>query len=159
MNKSLQLDLNSYTAQLDDPDWRKLHIAGPVDELKAVANVARLIFIAMLNDYEPGISTEGTCAFSTILVKNMLETRTSFNVTQKGGDGDGDGGYFDTAGGHGHYWLEVDTPAGAYVVDITADQFGGDPVVVVPATSPQYVPGDQQLVDEQFIELTQGIMI
>lgn len=152
------LDLRSYESQLDDPAWRKLHISGPVDELKAVANVARLIFIAMLNDYESGTGTEGTCAFSTVLVKCMLENRTSFKVTQKGGDGQGDGGYFDAAGGHGHYWLEVDTPVGAYVVDITADQFGADPVVVVPASSPQYIPGDQQLVDEQFIEFTQGII-
>ncbi|MCC2917687.1 hypothetical protein EKO17_21050 [Enterobacter hormaechei subsp. xiangfangensis] len=152
------LDLRSYESQLDDPAWRRLHISGPVDELKAVANVARLIFIAILEDCQPGVSTEGTCAYSTVLVKMMLESRTGYKVTQKGGDGQGDGGYFDAAGGHGHYWVEVDTAAGAYVVDITADQFGADPVVVVPASNPQYVPGDQQLVDEQFIGFIQGIV-
>lgn len=158
MNNSLQSAEISFLSQLSDPDWRILHITGPVDELKAVANAARLIFIAILNDCRSGISTEGTCAHATVLVKIMLESRTSFKVTQKGGDGEGDGGYFDDNGGHGHYWLEVDTPDGAYIVDITADQFGADPVVVVPATSPQYVPGDQQLVDEQFKEFNQGII-
>lgn len=154
----LGTDISKWTNDFNDPAWRRLNIAGPVDELKAVANVARLIFMAILKDSGFGVKTEGSCAHSTFVLKAMLENHTNFKVTQKGGDGEGDGGYFDAAGGHGHYWTEVDTPAGAYVVDITADQFGADPVVVVPATSPKYIPGDQQLVDEQFEEFTQSII-
>lgn len=158
MDKAITPDTCSSLHQLQDPSWRELHVGGPSDELKIIANHTRQVFLAMLEDSMPGKDTEGACAYATLLLKSMLFTHTEFTTTPKGGDGQGDGGYFDATRGHGHYWLEVDTPAGAYVVDITADQFGADPVVVVPANNPQYVPGNQQLVDEQFIEFTQGIL-
>lgn len=56
----------------------------------------------------------------------------------------------------GHYWVEVDTPDGeAFVVDLTADQFGYEPVVVMPLAlaSRSYRPGPQQEVDEALDDL------
>lgn len=152
-------DIDSCISKLTDPEWRRVYIHGPADELEIIANYTRKVLIALLEDSMPGKDTEGACAYATLLLKTMLHSHTEFTATPKGGDGQGDGGYFGATGGHGHYWLEVDTPAGAYVVDITADQFGANPVVVVPATNPQYVPGNQQLVDEQFIGFTQSIIL
>lgn len=100
-------------------------------------------------------TTEGSCAYATITAQLMFERFTDFRCSVRGGDGNQDGGYFDAAGiGHGHYWLEVETPDGSYVVDITADQFGDAPVIVEPTSrNRKYRPGDQQLVDQHLCDV------
>ena len=49
---------------------------------------------------------------------------------------------------------EVHTPSMDLVVDITADQFGGDQVVFLPLEqSHQYINGQQDLIDEHVIQI------
>jgi hypothetical protein len=86
-----------------------------------------------------------------VLLRAVLEKFTGCQVHVRGGDGCQDGGYVGPDGAHGHYWVEVDSQTdGRWVVDITADQFGGPPVLVLrSAEAPGYVAGDQNVVDEQ----------
>jgi hypothetical protein len=69
----------------------------------------------------------------------------------RGGDGDKDGGLKDAAGNlRGHYWVEGTAANGdTFIADITADQFGYPPVVVLSLEEGRslYVSGDQAVVD------------
>lgn len=125
-------------------------VKSTIDELQSMASSARRIFVNLLEVSGHSGTTEGSCAYATITAQLMFERFTDFRCSVRGGDGNQDGGYFDAAGtGHGHYWLEVETPDGSYVVDITADQFGDAPVIVEPTSrNRKYRPGDQQLVDQ-----------
>lgn len=129
------------------------------DELLSMAASARQIFVNLLKISGHTGKTEGSCQYATITTALMFNKFTYFECVARGGDGIQDGGYFDAAGaGHGHYWLEVDTPEGRYVVDITADQFGDAPVVIERAEgNTKYVPGNQQLVDEHLQEVVDSI--
>lgn len=127
-------------------------------EIFEVASKTRRIFSEMLADCDAAGETKGTCAYATFLAMMTVNQFTDYRAIPRGGDGETDGGYFDHAGGHGHYWLEVQTPVGAFILDITADQFGGNEVVVLPAAgNKQYLPGNQELVDAQFVEFTASI--
>jgi hypothetical protein len=58
----------------------------------------------------------------------------------------------------GHYWVEVRMPSGAeFVVDITADQFGYEPITVAPLTAARsrYRNGPQADVDDAFAALAE----
>lgn len=100
--------------------------------------------------------TEGSCWYGSYLLSKMLEQfLPGCSAAIRGGDGCGDGGYQDAQGDwHGHYWVEVTTPDGGFVVDVTADQFGAAPIVVLPIekAAAQYRPGDQAGVDAQVEE-------
>ena len=100
--------------------------------------------------------TEGSCWYGSYLLSKMLEQfLAGSSVAIRGGDGCGDGGYQDAQGDwHGHYWVDVTTPDSCFVVDVTADQFGAAPIVVLPIdkASAQYRPGDQAVVDAQVEE-------
>ncbi len=96
--------------------------------------------------------TKDSCAFAAYLldisVKKWLPQVQSI---VRGGDGDADGGFFDAAGkGHGHYWVELDDGTDRWVADITADQFGEVPIVLMKLanTRSRYVPGDEANVAE-----------
>jgi hypothetical protein len=96
--------------------------------------------------------TKDSCAFAAYLldfsVKRWLPQMRS---CVRGGDGAADGGYFDQAGlGYAHYWVELDDGNDQWVADITADQFGGTPIVLMKLTEAEgrYVPGDAALVAE-----------
>ena len=53
---------------------------------------------------------------------------------------DGRPGGFQDADGlwHDHTWLEVTLTEGSYILDLTADQFGAEPVLLVPAGDRRY---------------------
>lgn len=95
--------------------------------------------------------TTDTCAYACVLLSVSLAKFMGVNVQFQGGGGGMDGGYVDVAGvPRGHYWLKATSPAGeSWVVDITADQFGGPAVVVEPIASASgiYLPGKQDVVD------------
>ena len=94
------------------------------------------------------------------MLKTSIEKFLGLKAQIQGGGPPDDGGYLDGSGVlHGHYWLLATEPSGtAWVVDITADQFGGPEVEVVPAEKAQrYRPGDQSVVDAAMAEMAEEI--
>ncbi len=91
----------------------------------------------------------GTCLNASILLQQSLERLTGCETVVRGGDGASDGGARDRHGEwHGHYWVEGVSAAGQpFLADITADQFGWPPVVVMPLeiARERYIPGDDTL--------------
>ncbi|ENZ78001.1 MULTISPECIES: hypothetical protein [Ralstonia] len=90
--------------------------------------------------------TAGTCLYGSILLQQALDRFADCETVVRGGDGAGDGGAQDRTGAwHGHYWVEGLTQDGKpFLADITADQFGWPPVVVLPLEEgrERYQPGD-----------------
>lgn len=69
----------------------------------------------------------------------------------RSGDGAADSGARDVNGvSHGHYWIEGSTSQGhPFVADITADQFGWSPIVVLPleVSGERYRPGSDAVCE------------
>lgn len=98
-------------------------------------------------------STGGVCLHSALLMSAIINTYSDFTARVVGGDGLNDGGYTDANGDkHGHYWCEVSTPGGIFILDLSSDQFpGGHKVEICLLDEPpacHYEKGDQRLVDE-----------
>lgn len=97
----------------------------------------------------------GACLHACLVVVLVLRRFGRGRPTVRGGSGNE--GALDTAGvWRGHYWVEVQMPSGThFVVDVTADQFGYDAIVVMPldSASSRYRVGPQAEVDEAFAEL------
>lgn len=111
---------------------------------------------------EPGMpKPDGACLYASFLLRRSLEQFAHCVAKVRGGDGQGDGGVLGPDGAwHGHYWVEGRTFTGkAYIADITADQFGFDPVVVLPLREARgnYVPGAQENVDWAVNELDEEL--
>lgn len=95
----------------------------------------------------------GTCLHAALIVILLCKQFSGYHAVVRGGPE----GACDTQGvWRGHYWAEVQVPdAGAFVVDITADQFGYESVVVLPLEQAQdrYRPGLQPEVNEAVEDL------
>ena len=132
-----------------------------VEQLTDIASKMRQVMRGILSATTDTSELNGACGHACVMLKKALDSFTGYESRMRGGDGRLDGGYFDCRGaGYGHYWLEVDTGDGRYILDITADQFGGPPVLVEPATGSQnYFPGNQQLVDEHYRRLEREIVL
>lgn len=125
-------------------------------QLMDLAYAARSIHERLLRLSYGNTKTAGSCLYGTYLLAEMLKQFMPGSVvTVRGGDGQGAGGYQDALGQwHGHYWVELEFSGELLVMDITADQFGSDPVVVLPlATAFAYIPGCQALVEEHLREV------
>lgn len=108
-----------------------------------------MIFDILLQSSELPSST-GTCLHACILLREMLYSAGFDNIKIRGGNGDDDGGFFTSEGGYGHYWCEVTRSGLCQIIDITADQFGYDKILIINAFStewPRYIPGNQDTVD------------
>lgn len=133
-----------------------------IEEIKNIETIAtsiRYFFLEMLNTTLGSQSTKDTCIYATHLLKNAFDQFSDYQTIVRGGDGLSDGGYRDENGElHGHYWLELTTPTSTYIVDITADQFGALPIVVLPIEmNNTYFDGNQQLVEEHMQSLRQDL--
>lgn len=99
----------------------------------------------------------GTCLYASFLLHVSIQNFTTCVATICGGDGLLDGGVLGTDGfWHGHYWVEVELGNGSrFVADITADQFGYHPIVVLsyPDASATYHAGHQPTIDEAVSDL------
>lgn len=126
--------------------------------LKMVADI-RAQFVHILSLSINTSDTKGSCAFACFLAKELMQRFTKFKIMIRGGDGLGDGGYRAADGNmHGHYWLEVGCTHETYIVDITADQFGSEPVVILPlAAANQYINGCQDIVDDHFTDFLENL--
>jgi hypothetical protein len=100
--------------------------------------------------------TKGACFYAANLLSELACKFLRLESAVCGGDGAQDGGYFDAQGrGFGHYWAEVvDGQANHWVLDITADQFGDAPVVILLAADARdkYRLGSRALIDAQIHE-------
>ncbi|WP_227742893.1 hypothetical protein [Burkholderia gladioli] len=109
----------------------------------------------------------GSCLSASILLQQHLDKFLGCESVVRGGDGLHDGGAKDTAGvWHGHYWVEGVTPdVFPFLADITADQFGWAPVVVLPLVDARarYIPGDDDLcaraVDVEIDRINQAVYV
>lgn len=115
-----------------------------------IVAMVRRIHVDLLRFTVGTTQTKGSCAYAAyLLAATLRQFGDCRSAMVRGGDGE-DGG-FTTPDGvcHGHYWVEANTAAGALVLDITADQFGHEPIVILPlADAAQYRPGCQSIVDE-----------
>lgn len=118
--------------------------------IEEIVGMVRRIHVDMLRSAVGTAQTKGSCAYAAyLLAATLRQFGDCRSVKVRGGDGE-DGG-FTTADGacHGHYWVEADTEAGTLVLDITADQFGHESVLMLPLVeAAQYRPGCQSIVDE-----------
>lgn len=155
------IDTSSSTSALD--------FTGDIEaDLTSVATFMRGVLVTVLDLSLQQREVGGACLHGSILLQSTIERFLPVTATIRGGAGDGEGGYVDDQGvERGHYWIEArvmdESSAGRdigsqgdtrFIVDITADQFGGAPVTVMPfaASTHRYRPGDQALVDEHVAE-------
>lgn len=123
---------------------------------------ARSAHVQMLDASGIRGGTAGSCMYASILLSKMIDLYAGWECSRiRGGSGRGSGGYTDVRGvQRGHYWVEAKADDGeVYVLDITADQFGGPPLVVVPADKSRatYRPGDQEEVDEHVAQMMSSL--
>lgn len=105
--------------------------------------------------------TSNSCVYAAVLLCALLNRFSGGSALVRGGGPVEDCGLKDSGGKlHGHYWVEGRTGNGEqYVADITADQFGYEPVIVLPLTEASllYLAGDQRDVDEYVREIESQI--
>ncbi|WP_272570137.1 hypothetical protein [Providencia sp. PROV255] len=126
------------------------HLAIPSSSpsLTEIAQKARLILDGLLAHCDVA-STKGKCLYASLMLAAML-TRGGYPTRIRGGDGHTDGGLYTASSRHGHYWCEATADNADFVVDLTADQFGFESVIIKRANAadwPRYVPGCQDTVD------------
>ena len=136
----------------------EVHHLAPA-ELASLAASTREIFERVLAQSQGHQRTLGTCLYAAVLCSVVINRFTNLQAIVRGGDGEADGGLFIDGVGHGHYWVEAREGDQAFIVDITADQFGLPPVIVAPTDDlpARYIPGDQATVDEHAAELRHEI--
>lgn len=104
--------------------------------------------------------SQGACLYASFLFKEALDRFTKYESVIRGG-GNGDGGIIDASGTlKGHYWVEALDPGNGkkWVIDLTADQFGFDDVVILPLSdAKRYVPGDQSEINTHVEEVYNDI--
>lgn len=125
-----------------------LNILPASSSLAEIARKARFILDGLLAHCEVA-STKGTCLYASLMLATMLK-KGGYPTRIRGGDGKADGGLYTPSSRHGHYWCEATADNTDFVVDLTADQFGFDVVVIKQANAtdwPRYVPGCQDTVD------------
>lgn len=141
----------------------------PREKIEAICRSTRSIFEQVLRSAlvnrgaAGGELVRGTCLFACLLLKESLERFADCTVDICGGDGQEDGWVFDTAGAkRGHYWTEGVTPGGArFLADITADQFGHEPIVLLwrEDSWETYQPGDAARVSSHVKELGEELRL
>jgi hypothetical protein len=100
----------------------------------------------------PEAATGATlCRFTAAFLVRMLKGRWRV----KGGEAylPGDAaGFFDGKNWHGHYWVTD----GQRIVDLTANQFGADPIVITTANDPRYC---ENYSSRELIEVLQHVAV
>lgn len=120
--------------------------------IEEIALAIRDVFERMLQSSIHAVDTQGTCLYGSIFLSQSLNQFANVKCRVTGGGPPMDGGYTDRRGRvHGHYWVSGITADGQpFVADITADQFGDEPIQVFfdAADRGRYHPGNQAVVDE-----------
>lgn len=131
-------------------------VLGP-DTLDLV-HKTRSLFEHLLSQATGQTATRGSCLYAAVLLQETLQKFSEFDAfVRGGGPGEREGcGYHDGTCWQGHYWVELQKDGAAVaVVDITADQFGGPKVQVMPWEFAvyRYCAGAQVHVDEAAAEV------
>lgn len=125
--------------------------AKAVQLIEVFGKLARRSLEPVMPSPEGKVTSAGTCLYASYLLQQLLERFADCVSIVRGGDGHGDGGIRGCDDvWYGHYWVEGRTFIGKmFVADITADQFGFDPVVVLPLRQARYryISGAQDDVD------------
>lgn len=103
-------------------------------------------------------TTEGSCLYASVLLRETLNKWSPFDaIVRGGGPLEREAcGFHDGRQWQGHYWVELQRDGvPVAVADITADQFGGPPVQVLPWEYAvlRYRAGAQADVDEAAAEV------
>lgn len=127
------------------------------DELRQFADSARRsVDPGLQNDLRGQPISAGSCLHASLIFVLLLR-RFGRGTARIRGGGPPTSGCLDRSGElRGHYWVDVLTSErDAFVVDVTADQFGYEQVVVMPLPESllRYRPGPQDEVDEAFGEV------
>lgn len=104
---------------------------------------------------DPGVVSFRMCGFSSLFLREALMADfpagawavkggcSSFHPADPGWTGDGErgrGGMVDAAGAwHDHYWVTGTCIDGPVILDLTADQFGHDPIIVTDKGDSRYL--------------------
>lgn len=81
------------------------------------------------------IPSTNTCGRSSLFLRDVLRERRLNAEWLSGAPGsENQLGYQSEGKWHGHAWVRCD----GLIIDITADQFGGAPVIVTPSDDPRY---------------------
>lgn len=134
------------------------------EHLREIAETTRSLYNAVLTEALGSTETRGTCLYGAILLcESFNRMARGVSAIVRGGDGAGDGGFVAQDGvARGHYWVEVATRAGAFICDITADQFGDAACKIVRSTDAEgqrYRAGDQALVNDHVAEAMDGMRL
>ncbi|MYM92425.1 hypothetical protein [Duganella vulcania] len=129
------------------------------NDIDDIVRGSRVVHEKMLRNSEIR-STAGTCLYASFVLRLSLEKFGGCTAVVRGGDGHGDGGALDSGGTlRGHYWVEGVTPDGvAFTADITADQFGHEPVYFERAalSRARYRPGCDATVRVAVLDLVRS---
>lgn len=116
----------------------------------------RAVFERVLVESMGSRETAGACLHAAILLSTILSKFANAPSQVCGGGPPMDGGLRGKDGViRGHYWVEGHCATGEhFVADITADQFGYAPVVVLDGSAAKdiYFPGDPVLIAEHVAE-------
>lgn len=119
-------------------------------EIEDIVRSTRDIFERVLQASLGHGDTEGTCLYAAILLSTSLNRFARIHAVVCGGGPPMDGGLMDPAGRvRGHYWVEGATASGSlFLADITSDQFGFSPVILMPLASARarYTPGNHERI-------------
>lgn len=101
---------------------------------------------------QPSINSTGTCGRSSLFLQKVYLEELAINsnwVTGGANCGLAHSGYYDGADWNNHSWLEIEN---THIVDITADQFGEAPILVLPITDPRFQKGTMDCAHPQAIK-------
>lgn len=129
---------------------------GHLEIIRELSTDTRDMFARMLEDSIGTSQTSGACLHAAILLSTLLTKFARAPSHVCGGGPPMDGGLKGPDGVlRGHYWVEGHCATGEhFVADITADQFGYAPVVVLDgaAAADLYFRGNQALIAEHVAE-------
>ncbi len=145
------------------PSIEAILAAESTRQMADIAIHTRSILETMLHNCIGSGETRGSCMYAAYLLTSLLnQFKACDHAVVRGGDGEGDGGYFTAdQAGHGHYWVEASVGPVAYVIDITADQFGGPSCMIAPLTecSQNYQAGDQRVIDDHVADFAASLEV
>ena len=111
--------------------------------LHAIAISVRAFLEPSWRQWQPGVEppSKNTCGRSSLFLERVLRhqgyaARWTNGVPRLGEDGPdlGPFGFFTGTRWESHAWVECD----GFIVDVTADQFGAETVIVTPSDDPRY---------------------